>query len=340
MRAGVRISLLRVGLVVAGLLGAAVLVEGGLQLASLFVGARSASSIGGDRAHVVICAGDSHTYGYPCGAEEAYPGRLQVELDRRAPGRYRVLNLGLPGMSSSQVRAYLPQWIDRYRAEAVIVCVGMNNSWNVSETESSGRSSWVHRSVQSLRLYRLLRLLLRRLPAHEVSLDHFTGRPEIQRVLKDNGRVGVEQRDPHSGKVLVRHHGDPSCPEKELSETRTMLWNDLEIIKGTLQRRGVRLILLTYAATPLPDRPETARFRRHERLGDVMRRFARERGVSIVDLRDRFLDLLSGGVPWETYFSGEANAHPNAQGYAEIALAVADAIGPPALIPQGTRVAR
>ena len=88
-------------------------------------------------------------------------------------------------------------------------------------------------------------------------------------------------------------------------------------------------MLLTYAAFPQPgQRP--ARFQQNERVSMELLRFGSTHGVTVVDLLQRFSRLLSDGVAWETYFMGRRHAHPNARGYAEIALAVADAIEPPA----------
>ena len=60
---------------------------------------------------------------------------LQRLLDERAPGRYNVVNLGVPGSNSAEIVSRLPGWIARYRPFAVIVCVGspgyviMNAMW-------------------------------------------------------------------------------------------------------------------------------------------------------------------------------------------------------------------
>jgi hypothetical protein len=105
---------------------------------------------------------------------------------------------------------------------------------------------------------------------------------------------------------------------------------DLERILGLCSRRSVRLVLLTYAAYSMPEYPETRHLRRNETMTDTMLAFGRANEISVVDVRDRFSHLLAEGTPREVYFSSRKGAHPNARGYAEIAVAVADLLERPA----------
>jgi hypothetical protein len=58
----------------------------------------------------VLCVGDSHTFGLWVKPEESYPARLQVKL-ARAPRPFVVLNAGVPGMNSSQLRDAIPDLV-------------------------------------------------------------------------------------------------------------------------------------------------------------------------------------------------------------------------------------
>lgn len=309
-------------LIIGGMLAAAVLLETGLQVAALFVGPRSIGIEDPSRQHVVLCLGDSHTYGVYYRPEEAYPGQLQIELDRRAPGYYRIVNLGLPGMNSSQIRVSLPEWLDTYRPEAIIVGIGANNCWNTSETDGPRKRSTLKSWLRSLRLHRLLSLLLFRLQGQTCSPAEFTERPDLERVLNEDG---VEHRNA-SGKRLISHEGNPKRPALKFSQGIEILRRDLEVIHRLALRRDVRLIILTYATLPLPDRPP--RHQRQESLNEEMRRFGQENDVTVADLRERFLNLLSGGVPRKKYFANETEKHPNPEGYFHVASAVADALEP------------
>ncbi len=114
------------------------------------------------RATSVLCVGDSHTYGAEVTAEEAYPGRLQVKLDALAPGHYHVVNLGVPGYNTTQVLNRVPGQVRRHRASMVLVWVGVNDAWNLTEIDAAPASrlrrldGWATRS----RLYRLWRVWL------------------------------------------------------------------------------------------------------------------------------------------------------------------------------------
>jgi GDSL-like Lipase/Acylhydrolase family len=103
---------------------------------------------------VVLCVGDSHTRGLP--DPDNYPVQLQRLLDERAPGRYRVVNLGVPGLTTAQLRARLTRWLAYYRPSATIVWGGVDNGWRQDETpwrpRAIARLGSRSRAVQFLRL--------------------------------------------------------------------------------------------------------------------------------------------------------------------------------------------
>jgi lysophospholipase L1-like esterase len=129
-----------------------------LQAAARFVGDRAETSSVGRVA--IVCVGDSHTYGAAVAPEEAYPSRLQVELDYAAPGHYRVINLGIPGHNTSQVLNRLPRQALRHEAAMILVWVGINDLWNVSEATDAapGWGARLDALASRSRLYRLVRV--------------------------------------------------------------------------------------------------------------------------------------------------------------------------------------
>ena len=73
----------------------------------------------------VLSVGDSFTRsGLP--DAEAYPAHLQRLLDEKNPGRFRAVNLGQIGVSSTFIVDQLPGYLERYQPEAIIVWVGAN----------------------------------------------------------------------------------------------------------------------------------------------------------------------------------------------------------------------
>jgi hypothetical protein len=129
-----------------------------LQMGSLFARDRERTSAA-TTARRVLCVGDSHTYGAMVAPEESYPGQLQRLLDERAPGEWSVVNLGIPGLNTAQVRARLQAALAAHRPDVVLVWCGVNNAWNRWQaTGGTGGRAWLDRSLANLRTYRLLRV--------------------------------------------------------------------------------------------------------------------------------------------------------------------------------------
>jgi len=317
----------RIGLIFGGLLLGGLILEIALQLLSLSVGERLVRTDQGDRQDVILCLGDSNTYGVCCREEEAYPWQLQVVLDSRAPDRYRVLNLGLPGMNSSQVRSRLPKFIARFHPSVVIVGgIGVNNIWNVSDVDGK-MTSWVMKGVRSLRVHKMICLLLVRFQ-NDGTGDGIAGRPLLKRHVVDSEHGTVEHRDLGSGRTVIKHEREDQhahCMPVE-SDPMIVLERDLEAIAQITEGEGARLLLLTYAACPLPGRPGL--YPRVSEVSDRILRFGSEHGITVVDLRPLFGQLLAEGKPRKTCFLTEQESHPNAIGYKHIATAVADRLEP------------
>lgn len=50
----------------------------------------------------ILCFGDSSTFAFGVGFDDAWPNQLQKQLDEEQPGAIEVLNAGVPGQSSFQ----------------------------------------------------------------------------------------------------------------------------------------------------------------------------------------------------------------------------------------------
>lgn len=304
-----------------GLMLATVLSEVGLRAAALVaprrVKERTISTNRGQR--VVLCVGDSHTYGVFCPAERAYPGQLQRTLDVARPGAYRVYNLGLPGMNSAQVRSPIPNWLDRYRPSILLICIGANNVWNESDPDQASEAP-LARQLRNLRIYRLARLVAASLrPESETA----TSRAELNRTVLADGQEGVEHRDAATGDLLIRHQGNIRRTLLAGSAVER-LRSDLGAIRARLEGSGVRVVLLGYAACRMPGQQQ--QFRIFERLTDEMVLISEEQGWTAIDPRPRFRELLHGGAPRTELYLTPTDSHPNARGYSVVAALAADAI--------------
>ena len=105
-------------------------------------------------ARVIVCAGDSHTYGVMVNKEDAYPAQLERLLNREG-GNYQVLNLGAPGQNSTQILQAMPEILKSYQPIALVLLVGVNNGWNISGQDQDFMRNLLIKS----KVYRLFRLL-------------------------------------------------------------------------------------------------------------------------------------------------------------------------------------
>jgi lysophospholipase L1-like esterase len=311
----------RFGLVILSVLLTCVLLELALSLGAMFVQSRPIAASEGRG--TILTLGDSHTYGVKTLPEESYPGQLQTILNERAPGQYNVVNLGVPGSNSAEIADQLPDWISRYRPLAVVVCVGINNRWNYSDTQESKRLGPVLQWLSDLRLMRLYHLLSLNLQSI-LHPSEQAERRELVRSQVDGEDPRVEFRDAKTGEIVARHEGAPNEQSYNKPALRR-LRQDLERIHLTTEQRNVQLVLLTYSAFSLPENPgwgvPTV-------MSQELREFSALYELPLVDPRDRFLELLSDNVPRKKYFLSDLDDHPNPAGYSEIATLVADAFEP------------
>jgi lysophospholipase L1-like esterase len=120
----------RLVLVVLSLAFVAALGEAALRLRGGWAGGRG---FGGE-GPVVLCVGDSLTRGRP--DPENYPAELQRLLRSRTGKPYRVLNLGVPGVTTTQLRARFERYLDFYRPAVVLLWAGIDNGWRHPETKN------------------------------------------------------------------------------------------------------------------------------------------------------------------------------------------------------------
>jgi lysophospholipase L1-like esterase len=126
-----------------------------LQIGALLVGDRSGSTTGSGEIEI-IGVGDSHMYGAMVAENESFPAQLQAVLDEQSPGRFTVVNLGVPGMNTAQVRNRFVENLTLYQPDVVLVWCGVNNMWNGSEIDSDPEEmSLLDAYAQRSRLYRM-----------------------------------------------------------------------------------------------------------------------------------------------------------------------------------------
>jgi len=79
---------------------------------------------------VVLCLGDSITYGYGVEENQTYPSRLGQILEESSPGEFTVLNGGVNAYPMSFIhQKFLYLWETGVRPSLVVVSYSMNEGW-------------------------------------------------------------------------------------------------------------------------------------------------------------------------------------------------------------------
>jgi len=234
------------GLALGVVLAALLLLELSLQLASRFVGDRSGTWAAGATRRV-LCVGDSHVYGALVPREETFPSQLQRFLDESQPGVWSVVNLGVPGLSSTQVRNRLPLWLSRYQPDVVVAWSGANDSWNVSEVDAA-RGGWrlaLEQLALRSRVWRLLRVKL-----HDLALerDVASGRG-VWDVSKVEGALSKQEtwtvrRDGRIERFTHAREAEDAYADDAEVEARAEA--DYAAMATIARAAGARLVLVEY----------------------------------------------------------------------------------------------
>jgi lysophospholipase L1-like esterase len=110
----------------------------------------------------ILCLGDSNTYGLYLPRESSWPSQLQEFLDKEAPHRYQVINLGFPGAPTVRIAENLPAFLERFRPDLVIVLAGVNDFLYGAIDATDARLPWGERvrafASTHIRLYRAWQL--------------------------------------------------------------------------------------------------------------------------------------------------------------------------------------
>jgi lysophospholipase L1-like esterase len=80
---------------------------------------------------VVLCIGDSNTFGIGAGGQDkSYPAVLENLLAANSETTWQVVNAGWPGSNSSEVLHRAPALLNQYRPDYICILAGTNNRWN------------------------------------------------------------------------------------------------------------------------------------------------------------------------------------------------------------------
>jgi hypothetical protein len=219
----------------AAVLAAVVLVlEVAFRVGGLWVGATPAPAPDGSL--VVLCVGDSHTRGRP--DPDNYPAELERILNERTGHRWRVINLGVPGQNTGQVRRRFERYLAYYRPAVVLHWGGVNNDWNHAEREDLERGA-LERLADHSRLVRMVRVAVfyrglgKRVLDVPVATGHDWGSPN------DGVRVNFAGTD----EDIPRRPG----PRLPLDTVAALSRDDLMAMMTLAWDRGVPMYLVAYS---------------------------------------------------------------------------------------------
>ncbi|MFP6605229.1 MAG: GDSL-type esterase/lipase family protein [Myxococcota bacterium] len=254
--------------------------EAFLQVASAIAsraGARGTPDSAAPDAITILCVGDSHTYGLPLPSEQSYPAQLEARLSERHPGRvFQVVNLGIPGMNSGYLANRLERQMLQLRPQLVLVWVGVNNQWNVAESEDS--SGALRGLLLRSRLYRL------------ASIAWYT-------------RTGY-QYDPEQYGGWFEGEQPPSArrppDEAQTRELAPGLTRDLARIVETTRSLDAPVVFLTYP------------MRKQRPLNRVIEAAGFEAGVPVLDAVRDFERAVADGHAIRSLIDLSAGPHPTA----------------------------
>jgi lysophospholipase L1-like esterase len=115
----------------------------------------------------ILALGNSCTFGWGVRYENIWTTRLQEILDRQSPGKYEVINAGVPGYSSFQGKEFFENEMVNLQPDMVLIMFGWNDQWTAGHGISDAEQKPPNRIilaaqnlVSSLELYQFARKLL------------------------------------------------------------------------------------------------------------------------------------------------------------------------------------
>jgi lysophospholipase L1-like esterase len=118
----------------------------GTPLRTTRLGMRGDEVPDADGAVPILALGDSCTFGWRVAEHASYPARLeQVLAERYGPGRYRVLNAGVPGYTSHQGALILDARAPELHPAIVLIAFGFNDNLRERdiETQLAAARAWM-----------------------------------------------------------------------------------------------------------------------------------------------------------------------------------------------------
>ena len=239
----------------------------------------------------VYCFGDSYTFGDGAMPKDSYPRQLEKLLnnnnDDKARIRFRVFNLGIPGMNSSQALLFMKHILAKYaKPDLIIIRVGVNDCWNFADT-----NFYLH-----LPLGHLVQGALRNLKLYTAIEDILFS--------EKNSYDWIPSKRDESNVIFKR---------MEFVKFKNIAEYNLSSMVKFAQARGIKIILQNYPNGDIYG-PST--------ISNV----ARKHAVLFVDIFQAYNERLKVVKREDIFTPSWGYSHPNSEGYKIIAEEVYKAI--------------
>ncbi|MFC1514369.1 SGNH/GDSL hydrolase family protein [Candidatus Omnitrophota bacterium] len=150
----------RIGLITFGLLLSLLLLEIGLRINGiLYLSLYSHPNVK-NADFVILSIGDSTTFGFAVPPQSDYSSLLENMLnDHSDSTKFRVINCGIPGQTSTSILRYIDHQMIRYKPDLVIALFGIND-FNEQLNKVAAIKHGLFGAITNLRIYKLYTLCL------------------------------------------------------------------------------------------------------------------------------------------------------------------------------------
>lgn len=242
----------------------------------------------------ILCLGDSTTYGIGASNvnEFSYPSQLQKLFDNKIPNNnYEVINLGKPGINSSQLLNRFEKNVAEYKPDIVIIMVGINDPWNFEESNILD----FYNVTAAKQLYMRIELLLNQSKLFRFFKLVFMSRKFNELTVPDFDNKALSH-------AVEFYSSDPA----KATAFHDAIVNNITKLKEIAYHHNVTIIFMKYHNIGW-GHPEPIIHHTYEQLG-----------VPVVDNENLFKKAKQLGIN----VLGNDNWHPNDIGYALIAKSI------------------
>lgn len=279
-----------ISLLVFGIIISFILIECFFRIMS-FIGASNLPKIN-EKAFRILCVGDSSTYGLGVKNPniDSYPTIMQKLFDNENI-KAQVINLGLPGVNSTQALNNLKENINKISPHLIIVCIGVNDMWNFENSN-------VFNYYKTKNIPESIKLFFRKLISN-FKIVRFIKLNFISQ-SKENTKFYIPNLD-----LKIVQKNDKIMPDvnEQIYAISKNLRENLQGFKDEAEKRKVKIIFLEYHA-PGWRNPEV-----------LIHEFYKELNLSFVPLYKIFEKLDNENIP----IRSNDKWHPNERGYQIIA---------------------